>query len=274
VGGALVRPDEDKSWSVKDASGQHFGNVGKVSRKDLRNAVEAARKALEGWRSKTGHNRAQVLRFMAENLDDRRWDIANRLSFLTGLSIEQVAQEIDLSIESLFWWAAYADRYAGTVSRVNGPMLVTTLYEPIGVIGIRAPDNPSLLGAVAPMAAAIAQGNTVVLLTGAMPIGALDLVPIVQSSDVPSGIINILAPQDPDAAALMLGRDYDEVASMWYCGTSVVTGKAIEEGSVHNLKRTWQVGGNAADWFGQGRHSPRYLLEATSPKAVWVPYGA
>lgn len=275
IGGTLARPDEDKCWSVFDQGGNFFGSVGRVSRKDLRNAVEAARKALPGWRGKTGHNRAQILRFLSENLADHKLDIGNRLSVLTGLSLRQAEEEIDLGVQMLCWWAAYADRYAGTVSRVPGPMLATTLYEPLGVIGIRCSEDPALLSAVSLMAAAIAQGNTVVMLSGKInPVSVLDLIPLVQSSDVPAGVVNILSPQDPDASAIMLARDYEEVMGFWDFGMIASTGKAIEEASAHNLKRTWTQNGQPFNWFGGERNSPRFLLEATSPKAIWVPYGA
>ncbi|MBI5369986.1 aldehyde dehydrogenase family protein [Candidatus Uhrbacteria bacterium] len=274
IGGALKRPDGDRSYRINGPGGVFLGNVGHVNRKDLRSAVEAAAKAFLGWRGKTGHNRAQILRFFAENLTDQRLDIIERLRAQTGISFEQARQEFDASVEALFWNAAYADRNAGTVSRVCGPMLVTTLSEPIGVIGVRATDELPLLGMVAPMAQAIAQGNTVVMLAGTRPISALDLVPIAQSSDLPGGVVNILTPEAPDEAAVMLAGNYDEVGSFWYFGYDPDTSRRIEEVSIGNLKRTWVSDGRRLNWLDPSILSARALAEATHPKAIWVPFGA
>ncbi|MEK7995969.1 MAG: aldehyde dehydrogenase family protein [Planctomycetota bacterium] len=274
AGGALKRPDADRCYRLLAADGTFLCNVGEVNRKDVRNAVEAAAKALLGWRGKTGHNRAQILRFFAENLCDARHNIVENLRRQTGISLRQANEEFNASIEALFWWAAYADRNAGTVSRVCAPRLVTTLCEPIGVIGIRACDELPLLGFVSPMAAAIAQGNTVVILAGKHALTALDIVPITLCSDVPPGVINILTPQDSNKAAIMLAGKYDDVSAFWYLGRSWDTSRQIEIVSADILKRTWVSGGVSLNWFDHESLSGRVLTEATNPKAIWVPFGA
>ncbi len=271
-GGALKRPDGDRSWRLTAQDGTFLGNVGHVNRKDLRNAVEAAAKAFPGWRLTTGHNRAQILRFLAENLAAREFDLTDSLLRQTGISRGQASQEFNATIETLFWWAAYADRYAGTVSRVPGPMLVTTLYEPVGPIGVQTDDDLPLLGFVSPMAAAIAQGNTVVMLSSRSPLSALDVIPIALCSDLPAGVVNILCPHKPDEAAIMLAGNYDDIKSFWYFGTDAKTSQRVEEVSVGNLKRTWI--GQSLNWFDLTHITDRALLEATAPKAIWVPFGA
>ncbi len=272
IGGKQARPDSGYSRPVHGPGGALVGEVGEGNRKDIRNAVEAARKAL-GWSTTTAHNRSQILYFLAENLDYRSDEFARRLRAQTGESLAAAQKEVAASVERLFAFAGWADKYDGAVHNPPSRTIAIAMVEPIGVMGLVAPSERPLLGAVALLAPALAMGNTVVLVPSeTAPLSVTDLYQVVETSDVPAGVINIVT-----GAAGALGKvlaEHDGVDALWFAGDAA-TSAQVEKASIGNLKQTWTTRGLAYDFADKARFEGAYLLRrATQVKNVWVPYGA
>ena len=271
IGGKQARPDSGYSVRVADAKGNLAGEVGEGNRKDVRNAVEAARKA-SGWTKLTAHARAQVLYYLAENLSARAPEFEVRLVQLTGVSRRKAEAEVLASVERLFTYAAYADKFDGQVHGVPARNVTLAMNEPLGVLGIVCPDDAPLLSLVSLVAPCVALGNRVVVLPSERyPLVATDLYQVLDTSDVPGGVVNIVTgPRETLAKTL---AQHDEVDGLWYVG-SAAGSTMVERESVGNLKRTWVNYGKRRDWFddvqGQGRE---YLRRAVQVKNIWVPYG-
>jgi aldehyde dehydrogenase (NAD+) len=269
IGGKQARPDSGHSRQVLDAHGQLVGVVGEGNRKDVRNAVEAALAAAR-WGEQSGHARAQILYYVAENLSARAAEFAQRLERAAGYRAEDAAREVEAAIEQLFLYAAWADKYDGAVHAAPFRGIILAAHEPIGVMGIVCPDESPLLGCVSAMAAAIAMGNTIVLVPSERcPLPATDLYQVLDTSDVPGGVVNIVTGAR-DALAKVLA-EHDGVDGLWYAG-SVEGAALVERLSAGNLKRTWVQAGAPA-WL-HAEHAPHVLHEATQVKNIWVPYGA
>ena len=269
IGGKLARPDQAGSFSVTSPSGELVAVVGEANRKDVRNAVEAARSAFPSWFESAAHLRAQILYFWAENLATEKERFSAGITAQTGCAPEEAFDEVEQAVSQLFEFGAYADKFGGTVQPVLGRRLVVGLREPVGVVGMRAPDNSPLLGLISLLAPAIAMANTVVAVSGKCAMTAMDLVQIIQHSDVPAGVINLLTAQNPDTAAKVLA-EHEGVDAIWFFGDSE-GGKAIEEASIGNMKQTWVADGALIDW--SRMRSEKLLLKSTQVKNIWVPYG-
>ncbi|HTY35965.1 MAG TPA: aldehyde dehydrogenase family protein [Bacteroidota bacterium] len=269
IGGKLARPDQAGSFSVTSPSGDLLAVVGEANRKDVRNAVEAARAAFPSWFESAAHLRAQILYFWAENLSVEKERMATGIAAQTGCSLEAATLEVDRAISKLFDFGAYADKFGGTVQPVLGRRLVVGLREPVGVVGMRAPDRSPLFGLISILASAVAMANTVVAVAGSHAMTAMDLVQIIQHSDVPGGVINLLTAQNPDAVARVLA-EHEDVDAIWSFGNQE-SAKAIEEASIGNMKQTWVSDGNQIDWTTM--RTEKLLLKSTQVKNIWVPYG-
>ncbi len=266
IGGKQARPDGGYSQPVYGPKGHLLGHVGIGNRKDIRNAVEAAH-AAKGWAKTTAYNRAQVLYFIAENLSARHLEFATRLQDLTG---KPGQAEVDASIQRLFTYAAWADKYDGAAKSVPIRGIALAMNEPVGVIGALLPDECPLLGLVSTMAPAIAMGNTVVLVPGQHPLSATDFYQILDTSDVPPGVVNIVTgPPEDLARTLAAHMDVDAVWSF----SSHPLSALIEREAAGNLKRTWVNHGRARTWMGPEGEGRTFLSQATEVKTVWVPYG-
>ena len=267
VGGKQARPDGGYSKAVWSPRGKLLGHVGIGNRKDIRNAVEAAH-AAKGWARTTGHARAQILYFIAENLSARAAEFSQRLRDLTG---RDGAAEVGASISRLFTYAAWADKYDGAAKSVPIRGIALAMNEPCGVIGVLAPDEVPLLGLISVMAPAIAMGNTCVLVPSEpFPLAATDLYQVLETSDLPGGVVNIVTGGHAELAKTLAGHmDVDAVWSF----SSTDLAALIEGESTANLKRTWVNRGRARDWFGAGGEGREFLRQATEVKTVWVPYG-
>ena len=266
IGGKQARPDSGYSRAVRNRSGKLLGHVGQGSRKDVRNAVEAAAGAA-GWAKTTGHLRAQILYYIAENLSARAAEFAARIdAMMPGRKGEK---EVDASIQRLFTYAAWADKYDGQVHGVPIRGVALAMKQPVGLIGALCPDEAPLLGLVSVMAPAIAMGNRVVLAASEpYPLAATDFYQILDTSDVPGGVVNILTGAHEDLAAPMAAHlNLDAVWSFSSSDLSAV----IEKASAGNLKRTWVNDGKARDWF--ANDSAEWLTQATEVQNIWVPYG-
>jgi aldehyde dehydrogenase (NAD+) len=270
IGGKQVRPDGGYSDPVLDAAGHHAGEVSRGNRKDIRNAVEAAHKA-RGWAESTAHNRAQVLYYIAENLAGRTGEFVDRLSG-SGEDGKTGRREVELSIRRLYTWAAWADKWDGHVHRTPYRNVTLAMPEPLGVIGIECADEAPLLGFVSTMAPAMAMGNRVIMLPSERwPLAATDLYQVLETSDVPGGVINIIT--GPHAELRPVLAAHDDVDGMWQFG-SAQGAEEVERLSAGNMKRTWVSYGRPRDWFdGVQGEGTEFLEHATQVKNIWVPYG-
>jgi len=270
IGGHQTRPDSGYSIAVHGADGRLLGEAPLGNRKDIRNAVEAARKA-EGWGRATAHHRAQVLFYVAENLSQRREEMAGRLSAVVGK--KQAQAEVSLGIERIFSYAAWADKYDGAVHNPPFRNVVLAMKEPIGTVGVVCPADVPLLGFLSLVMPAISAGNTVVAIPSEKyPLIAGDLYQVFETSDLPDGVVNIVTGR---AAELMKTlAEHDDVDSIW-CFTDEAGAAAVKTLSVGNLKQVFTNEGRAIDWFDVKQGEGRWFLDHTvQVKNIWVPYGA
>ena len=268
IGGKQARPDSGYSQKVLDPHGRVVGEVGEGNRKDIRNAVEAAR-AAAGWAGQTAHNRAQVVYYIGENLAARAGELAARLAQMSG-DLAGAKAEVEATIERLFACAAWADKYDGAVHHTPLRNVTLAMPEPVGTIGVVCPDDVPLLGFVTLVASAIAMGNTVIAVPSERhPLGATDFYPVLETSDVPAGVVNIVTGARDELAKVL--AEHADVDAVWYFGSA--EGSAmVERASVSNLKQTWVGYGRPLDLE---RADLRELLRhATQIKNIWVPYGA
>ena len=270
IGGAQVRPDQGYSRKILAPSGALLAEVAEGNRKDIRNAVEAAH-AADGWAKTSGHNRGQVLYYLAENLAQRADEFAARIAGMTGRQLGDARREVDASIARLFSYAAWADKYDGAVHQTPIRGVTLAMNEPVGVIGIACTEAEPLLGFVSLVGPAVAVGNTVIAIPSeAHPLAATELYTVLDASDVPAGVINIVTGAK-DALAKVLA-EHDDVDAVWYFGNHAA-GAEVERASAGNMKRTW-VEWHPRDWHdgrqGEGRE---FLRESTQVKNIWIPYG-
>ncbi|AHD11060.1 aldehyde dehydrogenase family protein [Phaeobacter gallaeciensis] len=266
VGGKQARPDGGYSKAVHAKSGALLGHVGLGNRKDVRNAVEAAAGA-KAWSKTTGHLRAQILYYIGENLSARASEFADRIDRMTGKSLG--AQEVEASIQRLFTAAAWADKYDGQAHGVPIRGVALAMKEPVGLIGALCADEAPLLGLVSVMAPAIAMGNRMVLAASeAYPLAATDFYQVLDTSDLPGGVVNILTGRHAELAEPLAA--HLNVDAVWSFSSSDLS-STIEAASAGNLKRTWVNNGLAMDWSAD--HSRRFLEAATEVKNIWIPYG-
>jgi len=271
IGGKQARPDAGYSYPVVGAKGVHLGEAPLGNRKDVRNAVEAARK-LDAWSRATAHARAQVLYYLAENLAARAPEFERRVAGLTGAGKRAAAHEVEASVRRLFSYAAWADKYDGAVHPTPLRNVTLAMHEPWGVMGVVCPDEAPLLAFVSLVGPALAMGNRVVAVPSARwPLAATDLYQVLDTSDLPAGALNIVTGVR-DELAEVLAR-HDEVAALWYVGSA--EGSAmVERESVGNLKATWVNAGRRRDWLDPEQAEGReYLRHAVQVKNIWVPYG-
>ncbi len=271
IKGKQARPDSGYSRDVYDREGHVIGQVGEGNRKDIRNAVESAH-AASGWAVGTTHNRAQILYYIAENLAVRESEFARRIVQQTGCSYADAATEVQTSISRLFSYAAWSDKYEGTIHRPPLRGVVLAMKEAVGVIGIACPDDYPLLGFISLVAPAIAMGNTVVVIPSQQsPLSATDFYQILETSDLPDGVVNIVTGERDTLTQVL--ADHDDVDAMWYFGTAEGS-KRVELASAGNMKCTWVNYGHPRNWLdpiqGEGEE---FLQEATQVKNIWVPYG-
>jgi len=260
IGGKQARPDQGYSRKIVGPDGRTLGEVAEGNRKDVRNAVEAAH-AAEAWGRGSGHMRAQILYFIAENLATRAAEFAARVG----------REEVDASIARLFTYAAWADKWDGAVHHTPIRGVTLAMNEPVGVLGIAAPDAYPLLGFISLVAPAVAVGNTVIVVPSEpQPLAVTEFYTVLETSDVPDGVINVITGAK-DALAKVLA-EHDDVDGMWYFGNAVGV-KAVELASAANMKRTW-ASARARDWLdarqGEGRE---FLRRASEVKNIWIPYG-
>ena len=269
IGGKQARPDSGYSIAVRAADGRLLGEAPLGNRKDIRNAVEAARK-MEAWPKATAHNRAQVLYYCAENLAQRKEEIVHRLAAVVGE--KQAAAEVDRSIERIFSYGAWADKFDGAVHNPPFRNIAIALNEPVGVVGVICPADVPLLGFFSLVMPLLTAGNTVIAVPSEKyPLITGDLYQLLDTSDLPAGAVNLVTGYASQLLKTL--AEHDDVDAIWCYGdqATVAAAKALSTG---NLKQVWTNEGRAIDWFDAKQGEGRWFLEhATQVKNIWVPYG-
>jgi len=271
IGGKQKRPDWNRTMAVATHDGKFAGRLALGNRKDIRDAVEAAFKA-ESWATTTGHARAQILYFIAENFSKRAEEFAKRLMQLTGATKANARKEVDATMSRLFAYGAWADKYDGLAHSPPQRNVVLAVNEPIGVFGVVCPDAAPLLSFVSLWAPAVAMGNRcVVVPPERFALLATDFYQVLETSDVPAGVVNIVTGER--ASLVKTLAEHNQVDAIWHYGPADES-KFVEEASAENLKRVWTNNGRARDWFssetGEGRE---FLRRACEVKNIWLPYG-
>ena len=269
IGGKQARPDSGYSLAVRAADGRLLGEAPLGNRKDIRNAVEAARKA-EGWGKAAAHNRAQVLYYIAENLSQRQEEIASRLSVVVGR--KQAETEVSVGIERIFSYAAWADKFDGAVHNPPFRNVALAMKEPIGTVGIVCPPDTPLLGFLSLVMPAICTGNTIVAIpSDKYPLITGDLYQIFETSDLPGGVVNIVTGRSPELLKTL--AEHDDVDAIWSF-TDEADAAAAKALSIGNLKQVFTNEGRSIDWFDAKQGEGRWFLDhAVQIKNIWVPYG-
>jgi len=269
IGGKQARPDSGYSMEVRSPDGHLLGEAALGNRKDIRNAVEAARKA-EGWAKATAHNRAQVLYYCAENLSQRQSEIVHRLAAAVGE--EQAAAEVERGIERIFSYAAWADKFDGAVHNPPFRNIAIAMNEAIGTVGVICPTEAPLLGFLSLVLPLLSVGNTVVAVPSEKyPLITGDLYQLFDTSDLPGGAVNIVTGYASQLLKTL--AEHDDLDAIWCYGdeATVAAAKAMSTG---NLKQVWTNEGRLIDWFNSKVAEGRWFLEhATQVKNIWVPYG-
>ena len=269
IGGKQARPDSGYSLAVRAADGRLLGDAPLGNRKDIRNAVEAARKA-SAWAKATAHTRAQVLYYMGENLAQRREEIAARLAEVVGS--KQAHAEVALGVERIFSYAAWADKYDGAIHNPPFRNVTLAMNEPVGTIGVRCPTEAPLLGFLSSVMPALAMGNTIIAVPSELyPLITGDLYSLFETSDLHAGAVNIVTGRPVELLKTL--AEHDDVDAIW-CFADEATCATAKELSIGNLKQVFTNEGRAIDWFNVSQGEGRlFLHHATQVKNIWVPYG-
>ena len=275
VGGVFIRSESARVFPLKDPAGNFFANIPQCSRKDLRNAVEAAAKAGPGWAQRTGYNRGQILYRLGEMLEARAGELAAAI-LLGGSSKAAAAREVAASVDRLIHYAGWADKYEqvlGTVNPVASRHFNFTVTEPMGIVGVIAPDTAPLLALVSLLAPAITSGNTVVALASqSQPYPAILLGEMLATSDLPGGVVNLLTGFRKE----MLPTFATHAHLRALCGVaSAAERKALALGAADSVKCLCLVKTeDQPDWFAATAQSLYSIRDTLEFKTTWHPIGA
>lgn len=273
VGGAFIRSESARVFPLADAAGVFFANIPQCTRKDLRNAVEAAAKAGPGWAKRTAYNRGQILYRLGEMIEARRAELADTL-VLFGAAKAAAAKEVEVTIDRLIYYAGWTDKYEqvlGNVNPVAAPYFNFTVTEPMGVIGMIAPDAAPLLGLVSLIAPAIASGNTVVALASqSTPYPAILLGEMLATSDLPGGVVNLLTGFRKEMVPTFATHTHLRAI---VAAVGPEERKTLELGAAESVKRM-RVIDPATDWFADSAQSLYALRDTLEFKTTWHPIGA
>ena len=265
IGGAFPRSESGRSYEINYAKGKFLANPALASRKDLRDAVIAARSAFNGWSSATAFNRGQILYRVAEVLEGRKAQFVDEIIALEGATRAAAVKQVDEAIDRWVWYSGWCDKIAsiyGSTNPVSGPYYNFTTPEPLGVVGIIAPQKQSLLGLVDALGAVLAGGNTAVLVASEkFPLPAISLSEVLATSDLPGGVVNILTGKTAELLPWM--ASHMDIDGMDISGVSANLEKEVRVAGVDNLKRIHAFK-NA---------TPQRILSFTENKTVWHPIG-
>ena len=272
IDGKFPRTESGRYIKWSDAENKTVVNICRGSRKDFRNAMVAARKAVYSWSSRTAYNRAQILYRISEMLESRSDQFMAELH-LQGLTKKQAKDEINQSIDRLIYYAGWADKYQQIFSRVNPvsmPYFNFTVPEATGVVAAIAPDNSSLLGLLSIMTPVIAGGNSIVVLASeSFPLCSISFAEVLSTSDVPSGVVNILTGYRSELVEHF--SSHMDVNAVIYCGDNPDEQKLVETNAALNVKHVIQYPDQ--DWAKDIRQSPYHILKCQETKTTWHPVG-
>ena len=271
IGGRKVRPDGGYSLKVLNPQGDIVGTVGKGNRKDIRNAVEAAGSA-SSWKHSSAYNRAQILYFLAENLAMRETEFVRRIELQTMCDSRDALREVRASIESLFYFASWADKFEGKIHKVAAKKTVMALNEPLGIVGVVCPNQYPLWGFVTMMASLVSMGNRcVVIPSEASPLSSTDFTQILDTSDVPAGVVNLITGNHDDLLKTLV--EHEDIEAIWFAGCSTHNAM-VNELSVGNLKRIWLLENNLNCWYDKNSsYYKEFLKHSVEIKNIWIPFG-
>jgi acyl-CoA reductase-like NAD-dependent aldehyde dehydrogenase len=273
VGGKFPRSESGRVYPVTDAKGKFLANAAHASRKDVRDAVVAARKAFGGWSAATAYNRGQVLYRVAEVLEGRREQFIAEVAASEGVAAKKAQSLVDIAIDRWVWYAGWTDKIAtvlGSANPVAGPYFSFTVPEPTGVVGVLAPQQSSLLGLVSVLAPVLATGSTAVVVTSAeRPLPAITLSEVLATSDLPGGVANILTGRADELGSWL--ASHGDVNALDPTGAEVADRTELAREAANTVKRVLTVPDAEPDWTGRPDMSRlRRYLEA---KTVWHPLG-
>jgi acyl-CoA reductase-like NAD-dependent aldehyde dehydrogenase len=275
IGGAFPRSESARSYPVHDSDGTVVARPARASRKDLRDAVKAARTAVKPWSGATAYNRGQILYRIAEMMEGRSVQFADEVQSTGAVrKAKDAEREVAAAIDRWVWYAGWSDKVhhvAGTVNPVAGPYYNFTFPEPTGVVGVVAPEEPALLGLVSRLAPAIVSGNAAILLASERnPLPAVTLAEVLATSDLPAGVVNLLTGHKAELLPWLAG--HMDVNALDLTGAPDDLIPKLEELSAANVKRTTRA--VAADWFDDAAQSPYAITALMEMKTVWHPMGA
>jgi acyl-CoA reductase-like NAD-dependent aldehyde dehydrogenase len=274
VGGAFPRSESGRTYEVSDSRGDFLANAARASRKDVRDAVVAARKAQPGWAAATAYNRGQVLYRVAEVLEGRRTQFVAAVAAAEGITDRKADAQVDAAIDRWVWYAGWSDKYVqvgGSANPVAGPYFNLSSPEPTGVVAALAPQGSSLLGLVSVLAPIIVSGNAVVAVASqARPLPAITLGEVLATSDVPGGVVNLLTGHTDELAPVLAGHlDVNAIDLSGVAGTDTAD---LEVLAAENVKRVLAAEAEEPD-FTRPPHGPRRILAFCETKTVWHPKG-
>jgi len=275
VGGAFIRSESARVFPIKDAVGNFFANIPQCTRKDLRNAVEAAAKAGPGWAKRTAYNRGQILYRLGEMLEARAAEMTDAIQ-LGGATKAAAAREVAATVDRLIYYAGWADKYEqllGNVNPVASPHFNFTVTEPMGIVGILTPDDAPLLALVSLFAPAITSGNTVVALASpAQPYPAIVFGEMLATSDLPGGVVNLLTGFRKELVPTFATHTHLRALSGV---ASAEDRKTLKLGAAESIKRVFLRSAEAPiDWFADSAQSLYALRDTLEYKTTWHPIGA
>ncbi|MBC7463332.1 MAG: aldehyde dehydrogenase family protein [Actinobacteria bacterium] len=265
IGGAFPRSESGRTYDVTDHAGNFIANACQASRKDLRDAVVIARGAQHKWASATAYNRGQILYRIAEMMEGRRDQFAEEIVTSDAISLDNALKEVDAAIDTWVWYAGWSDKLgsiAGSTNPVSGPYYNFTIPESMGVIGVLAPDSPSLLGLVQALAPILVSGNSVIALASTRaPLSAITFAEVLATSDLPGGVCNILTGKQDELAPWFASHmDIDGIDAS---GVAQSLLSDIKIAGAQNLKRIHTFSGN----------TPHRILAFMEAKTIWHPIG-
>ena len=275
IGGAFPRSESGYSYVVNDAKGKFMANAALASRKDARDAVQAARKAFPGWSARTAYNRAQIVYRIAEVMEDRRPQFVDALQKSEGLTAARAEKVLDAAIDRLVWYAGWADKITQVVGGANpvaGPYFNLSTPEPTGVVAVFAPQESSLLGLVSVVAPAIVTGNTVVVTSSyERPLPAVTFAEVLATSDVPGGVVNILTGAIGTTGPWLASHMDVNALDLTGAAGDPETAAALEEAATENLKRVRRAPAAEPDWTAD--QDIDRMTQFLETKTVWHPIG-
>ncbi len=278
IGGAFPRTESGRAYEIFDAKGRLLANACRGTRKDIRDAVRAARRAQPGWAAKTAFNRSQILYRIAELMEGRRDQFVAEVMAAEGVGRARATRLVDAATDRWVWYAGWADKFSqvvGTVNPVAGSYFNFSIPEPTGVVGVIAPEGSSLLGLVSRLAPVIVSGNAAVAVASqTRPLPAVTLTEVLATSDVPGGVVNLITGLRRELVPTL--ASHMDVNALDAFGADASDGIAIEEAAVENVKRLVRPAAAIEhyDWLDARAQSPYLIGEFTEIKTVWHPIGA